>query len=98
MSAFHLFQPVRIVRCDTYPSVIGRECILLEWCEFHAYGRIAEGWETSCPHPDPLGHLLCLPEDHFEPIKYLPAPEDFASIEGCPDFDCPLPDLIERAA
>jgi hypothetical protein len=94
MSAFHLYQRVRIVREEIYPQMNGRECVLLRvepYVRFH--DRYVPGWLVDLPHPThPTTSNYCVLESEIEPLKYLPSPEDFASIEGLPNFDCPVRD------
>lgn len=93
MSAFHLFQRVRIVRASNYPEFIGKEGVVVD---------------TDPHHPDPLcdflmdfvarvrpdgadGNYLAQAGD-IEPLKHDPDAEDLATQENAGNFDCPLPE------
>jgi hypothetical protein len=94
MSTFHLYQRVRIVREEIYPQMNGRECVLLCAVDnVRVRSRYVPGWRVDLPHPThPTKFDYCVLESEIEPLKYLPAPEDFVTTERVYEPDCPVRD------
>jgi hypothetical protein len=88
MASFFRFQRVRIVRCDAFPEFVGQECTLTDPGDVLIGGRHIPGWATNLRHPNPIarafGSAFGVLESQIEPLRYLPSPEDFVSLERVP--------------
>jgi hypothetical protein len=96
MASFYRFQRVRIVQANEYPRFVGLEATVLNPNATNCFGEPRVEIEID-GHPFPAGGGWYAPDYCLEPIKYLPAPEDFVSIEASPDFSCPLPAVVGGA-
>jgi hypothetical protein len=85
MSAFHLFQRVRIVGYhDSGKAVVGREGVIHSPLRPHAFLPQYFG-HTVFVDGDPA-HWFFEPA-HLVPATYLPDAEDLATLDRAPDFD-----------
>jgi hypothetical protein len=92
MSAFHLYQRVRIVRCDQprLSYLVGAETYIASLSPGPRYDRRCT---LLLGVVDPRDKsLVGASEDYIEPIRYDPAPEDFVTTERVYEPDCPVRD------